>query len=452
MPRDVVSENVLTGNFDDNIAFITNFITTYTGAAANVPATCFNVDVQNTLNANLGAMMLDIATGKIGNALTQLGQFLENLVQAELACGLQFLPQNLATDIQTKGTFYLLVNAVHNLPAIQTAFYSTTGFINTNQWGQAGTAFGTLVGLIIPLPTSSATLSATPKETYAFFQGLIDGLEGTTSTPGVCYQAFMTAQTEFSKVSQALKVYKHEGSIMNLIGLGAAIQNYAPYITTVTTQCAWGSLETQILSIFDGGLKALLMQYYKNPQIINADFENVKACATNYNLCGKSLGEMVRILFTWSLNSEVLASEPNTKWENIVSFSSGLLKGLEGSVQTPGKCYSTLSTAGTTFVAIVAEANQFLGGDHTALTPLAADATDFLPEFSAIDCNFGSFIDAVDVYFKPNGYKKFFTTYYNNLKVVDADIYHVIHCAQDYTVCGSSLGNAVNLMFNWSLA
>jgi len=161
---------------------------------------------------------------------------------------------------------------------------------------------------------------------------------------------------------------------------------------------------------------------------------------------------MVRILFTWSLNSEVLASEPNTKWENIVSFSSGLLKGLEGSVQTPGKCYSTLSTAGTTFVAIVAEANQFLGGDHTALTPLAADATDFLPEFSAIDCNFGSFIDAVDVYFKPNGYKKFFTTYYNNLKVVDADIYHVIHCAQDYTVCGSSLGNAVNLMFNWSLA
>jgi len=223
-------------------------------------------------------------------------------------------------------------------------------------------------------------------------------------------------------------------------------------MTPLATECAWGSLETKIHSIFDGGLKALLIQYYKYPTVINTDFQNVKTCAKNYSLCGKSLGEMIRVLFSWNLNAEVLDSEPNTKWENIVSFSSGLATGLEGQVTTPGKCYSTLTTAGQTFVAIVSEATSVINGDHTAIQQLAADATNFIPEFSAIDCNFGSFVNAVDVYLKPNGYKQFFVTYYNNLKVVDADIYHVINCAQDYTMCGSSLGNAINLMFNWSLA
>lgn len=453
MPSDIVPESLLGGNYDDNIAFITGFITAYTGQAANIPATCFDANTQNTLNADLGAFMLQIATGNTGEAIQKLQTFLKDLAIAEYNCGLNFIPANLQTDLSTKGGFYLLVNVIHNLPNMKTSFYDTINLINTQQWGPAGTAFGTLVSYLIPVPTSSATLQASPSKWSSFTKGLLNGLEGNTAEPGKCYQAFMTAGQQLPNVIAAYEKVETEG-ISEILNFAQIVQEFLPYLTPIDKECAWGALEAQIHAVFDGGLKAFLIRYYNNLKTIDSDVIAVRSCSKNYMECGRSLGEIVRIMFDWSLDTPVTLEDGKpTEWQDIVSFAKGLASGLEGQVSTMGPCYQGLAVAGTSFESIVSDAARLKGGDVMAVHDLMTDLDAFKPQYEALDgvCDFGALLSAIDDLFKPDGYKPFFVRYYKYLQTINADIYHVVHCSKNYSLCGQSLGNAIDLLFNWTL-
>lgn len=453
MPRDIIPDRLTDGssNYADNIAFITGLLTAYTGSPATIPATCFDDVTQNQLNADLGGFMLQIVAGNVSKATQQLKVFITDLVLAQYNCGLNLIPQNLVTDYNSKGGFYLLVNILHSTRDIKETVYDIISLINTEQWGPAGTEVGNLMQILVPLPTLQA-LQATSSNFGVFSYGLLNGLEGTTTNPGKCYEAFMTAGQEYTKVESAFINAKSK-SISGIFQFAQSLEEFLPYMTPLKTQCDWAGLESQIQGVFDGGFKAFLMRYYNNLNTITADFKKVMVCSSNYQECGSSWGEMIRILFNWNLSQPALNLDSKSmEWEDLITFVQGLGNGLEGS-DKQGACYGGLSNAGSTFLDIVSDVVMFKEGDWSAVTELFTNLDVFIPQVKAIDevCEIEGLLQAVDNLFKPDGYKPFFVRYYKNLQLINAQIYHVVHCNNDYYLCGSSLGNTVDLLFNWSL-
>eukprot|EP00358_Blepharisma_japonicum_P005717 CAMPEP_0202941566 /NCGR_PEP_ID=MMETSP1395-20130829/1684_1 /ASSEMBLY_ACC=CAM_ASM_000871 /TAXON_ID=5961 /ORGANISM="Blepharisma japonicum, Strain Stock R1072" /LENGTH=471 /DNA_ID=CAMNT_0049636905 /DNA_START=16 /DNA_END=1431 /DNA_ORIENTATION=+ len=452
MPQDVLP-NLQSSNYDANIAFIQGFMTGYAGTGS-VPATCFDATVINTLNADLGTFMLSMAGGSFSKAITSLEQFAKDLITAQLECGLQIVPQSFEKDIQSEGAFYLLVNLIHNAKSIQNSYSETVTYFQQQQWTQAGQSLGTLAKLIIP-PTPSKLVGAqksTLSDWSSFVTGLLNGLEGSTTTPGKCYQAFSTAGQQLPTVIAAFEKVESEG-IAYVLDFANAVRDFLPYVTPLSTDCAWNTLEAQIAAIFNGGIKSFAMRYYTNIKVIDADLSNVRVCETNFNECGRSLGEVMRLLLNWSLNAEKLPHFEAASYSDLMVFLGGLAKGLEGEVSTAGPCYQALSTAGTSANTIVAEIEKLAGGDFTVVSQLIEDIKAFLPQAESIDgvCPFKALFESVDAVFKPDGFKPFFVRYYKYIKTVNADLYNVVNCSADYSLCGQSLGNAIDLLFNWAL-
>lgn len=174
-----------------------------------------------------------------------------------------------------------------------------------------------------------------------------------------------------------------------------------------------------------------------------------------FNKAGKDFGMAVKFMIpppsTIKVGDLLAASG---KEADIIAFGKGLLQGFEGQVATTGPCYNNIYKLGDILVTSQEALEKVLSKNLPAMDDLIADIKEIEPQMKLISssCPFDTlFTNIHNMVASTEGLKILYTNYYKSLKTIDADIAKILKCSSDYFACGQSLGNTIDLLFNWNL-
>jgi hypothetical protein len=301
------------GNYDDLQAFLSGFMSGYTGSASDM-SKCLTPETQSNLDQILASTYGYIFTGKFAELKETYETFLHSMAQACGQCGLTTVESSLKTGMAAKGKIWYEVNLAYNYEKVEVAFKTAVSQIKEKNWAAAGNTVGQLTDLLVPFEATPVklmqfmevlTVKAFNTVTYqSWWKGLVNTLQISTKKQGPC--ALYLLNFGNSSIPLATDVYKinsNDWSGMNtLFGDAATLLTYVQKSYT-TDICDVALLEQNIKDLFSkAGAFELASRYAAKASLINASYNNIKNCDVNMYTCGQAYGNMIKYLLNWSIN------------------------------------------------------------------------------------------------------------------------------------------------------
>lgn len=313
-------ESLFGGNYESFRNYVDAFMSGYTNTKYTLPTDCLDSASQGKLDSDMMDVISSILKFHPYDAYLNLQVFGADLKSMTVECGLNEVPINLEKDLQMKGSWWVVSNMLTH--SVQIISYTTASLVDVAalKFTSAGTNFGNALRFLIPPynTLSSDFLEVDVKDELKDFinisKGFLDGLEN-SSTTGPCYSNIMKLGGIFQTGYEAAqKVLSRNLPAADTVI--SSVKQIYPQLKATETSCqSFDTLFTTIQAAFTTkeGLKTLYSNYYTSLKIVDADFMNVYKCSTDLYSCGKSAGNIIDILFNWSLDKQ-------TKSPSFLSF------------------------------------------------------------------------------------------------------------------------------------
>lgn len=296
-------------NYDDLQAFLTGFMTGYTGSASDM-STCLNPQTQSNLDLILASTYGYIFTGQFAELKVTYEKFLTSLIGACGECGLTSVESSLSSGLSSKGKVWYEVNIVYNSPKLEQALKTTITQMQAKKWSDAGQTLGQMTGLLIPYVPASppVTLGSFLDFNTAAYQtwwkGLIAALAISPKRQGPCALYLLSfANTTIPVFNDVSTINSKDMSGFNTL-FGDAAKTLTYVQSSYTTDfCDFALLQSNIIELFSKtGAIELASRYASKASLINSSIVNIQNCDLNAYSCGQGYGNVIKYMINWSIN------------------------------------------------------------------------------------------------------------------------------------------------------
>jgi len=280
----------------------------------------------------------------------------------------------------------------------------------------------------------------------AFLDGLVQGLQMDTNSPGACSADLINANDEImAVVADAQKIIGgNEAYLFQLISDAGKVVDT---LEASNSDCQWTTLINEIKGLGTAaGRTQILGNVIKNISGITSYAEQLPQCPTNWAICGYNVAEIFSLIFNWKIT--VPLASPATSWLD------GLLQGLQTSPNAANVCVSDINGFAPQVQTIVAEVKSILAtGNIADVLTLYANAKQLLAsvEGVAAPCNLPQLLAALQALQTPQGATAFLSNLKANFGAIAANVPAVLNCSSNVTGCGESVGVIVRLALQWSI-
>lgn len=279
-----------------------------------------------------------------------------------------------------------------------------------------------------------------------FYMGLIEGFESDPNIYGNCGNNLEILGNQFGSVITSLDSYL-EGNPGALTSLIQNIQNLLQTFDLTPSECDFTDFKNALLQFTTPqGQNLIFQNYVKNVAKVNSLSLNVESCEVDYNLCGSSVGAILRLLTGANLQIELKTTfEDNNSspWD----FLQGFLGAYAGHYATTPLCKGNVLRLMPSFGGLF---KDIISGKaiHDYLMLLVENEvlktcwrTDWKREWNPI-----RIIEFINIAFHIKAWE---LSYFMNTQAIDNYIYHINHCSENYFNCGQAIPSILSLNKAW---
>ncbi|OMJ80205.1 hypothetical protein SteCoe_19616 [Stentor coeruleus] len=294
-------------------------------------------------------------------------------------------------------------------------------------------AFIMLMGLVASCPAGE------------FYDGLIEGFESDPDVYGNCGNALMELGSQLGNLFVDIESIL-EGNAKGFTSLVTDYQKLTQELESTSAECDFTAFINALAQLATPqGQKAAFTNYMKNAAELSTLSANVVNCEADYNLCGKSVGSILRILSGASLQFSL--RDPATKFE-IFEFIRGIAVSYSGSVAyTPlckGNSLRLIPPLDEMVKDLITNHHRVLNSilfsvEYTVVT------TCWKTDWSA-DYNYEKIASFFKVAFDIKAAQ---LSYFMNTKAIDGYLHQIQNCTAETFNCGQAIPAILSLNSAW---
>lgn len=282
----------------------------------------------------------------------------------------------------------------------------------------------------------------------AFLDGLVQGLELDSNSPGACSTDLINANDEImAVVADAQKIIA--GDETYLFQLISDAGKVVDTLEASNSDCQWTTLINEIKGLGTAaGRTQILGNVMKNISAITSYAEQLPQCPTNWAICGYNVAEIFSLIFNWKISVPLTQAGPAVSWFD------GLLQGLQTSPNAANVCVSDINGFAPQVQTIITEVKSIIStGNIADVFTLIANAKQLLTsvEGLAAPCNLPQLLSALQALKTPQGVSDFLSNLKANFGAISANVPAVLNCSSNVASCGESVGEIVRLALQWSI-
>lgn len=300
------------------------------------------------------------------------------------------------------------------------------------------------------LPNLRSHRQTSPTALQAFLDGLVQGLQMDSNSPGACSADLINANDEImAVVADAQKIIA--GDETYLFQLISDAGKVVDTLEASNSDCQWTTLIDEIKGLSTAaGRTQILSNVMKNISGIMSYAEQLPQCPTNWAICGYNVAEIFSLIFNWKI------TVPNTSFKASpeASWLDGLLQGLQTSPNAANECVSDLNGLAPQVQTIVAEVKSLVAtGNIAGIMTIIANAKQLMNsvEGVAAPCNLDQLMTTLESLNTPAGVTNLVSNIKSNFGSIAANVPAVLNCGSNVTSCGESVGVIVRLALSWSI-
>ena len=303
------------------------------------------------------------------------------------------------------------------------------------------------------LACNSATVLPNLRQTstsaiQAFLDGLVQGLQMDSNSPGACSTDLINANDEImAVVADAQKIIA--GNELYVVQLISDAGKVVDILEASNSDCQWTTLINEIKGLSTAaGRTQILSNVMKNISGIMSYAEQLPQCPTNWAICGYNVAEIFSLIFNWKITVPNFKASPEASWLD------GLLQGLQTNPNAANECVTDLNGLAPQVQTIVAEVKSLVAtGNIAGIMTIIANAKQLMTsvEGVATPCNIHQLLTTLLSLNTSAGVTVFLNNIKSNFGAIAANAPAVLNCGSNVTSCGESVGVIVRLALNWSI-
>jgi len=136
----------------------------------------------------------------------------------------------------------------------------------------------------------------------AFYTGLVQGLQLNSTNAGPCAEALIAAENDINAfVSDFLQMVSGDEKAVTYFLLDG--KDVLGDFQASGALCNWPSLGTAAQALTtSAGQATLVMSFSVNLGVFLLDFQQLGVCGSQWNSCGFTVGELLRMTLSWGIN------------------------------------------------------------------------------------------------------------------------------------------------------
>lgn len=294
-------------------------------------------------------------------------------------------------------------------------------------------AFIMLIGLVASCPAGE------------FYDGLIEGFENDPDVFGNCGNALMSLGSKIGNIFVDIESVL-EGNTKGFTSLITDYQALTQELENTSADCDFTAFINALAQLATPqGQKTAFTNYMKNGAELSTLSANVANCEADYNLCGKSIGSILRILSGANLQQGLRGSPIDFE---ILEFIRGLATSYSGSVAHTPLCKGNALRLIPPLDEMV---KDLITNHHRVLNSLLFSVeytvvktcweTDWSEDYSS-----KQIIDFLKIAFDIKAAQ---LSYFMNTKDIDGYLLQIQNCTTDTFSCGQAIPAILALNKAW---
>jgi hypothetical protein len=278
-----------------------------------------------------------------------------------------------------------------------------------------------------------------------FYDGLIEGFESDPDVYGNCGNALMSLGAQIGNIFVDIESVL-EGNTKGLTSLITDYQKLTQELENTSADCDFTTFINALASLATPqGQKTAFANYMKNGAELSTLSANVVNCEADYNLCGKSIGSILRILSGANLQLNLRSSTTNFEY---LEFIRGLATSYSGNVAHTPLCKGNSLRLIPPLDEIV---KDLITNHHRVLNSLL-----FSVEYTVVttcwetdwkeDYSFKKILDFVKIAFDIKAAQ---LSYFMNTKAIDGYLHQIENCTAETFNCGQAIPAIIALNSVW---
>ena len=280
-----------------------------------------------------------------------------------------------------------------------------------------------------------------------FFNGLVSGLEANPSSVGLCGAEMLTVAKGIVSVIQDFTntLDKQPGAFTKFLQDSTALDEL---LLNFSTDCSSLNKFFTSLSQFASttGRKAIMTAYLNNVAVVDNNMYNVWNCEKDYEVCGQSLGTVLRTLTGANLNARLRETVTITV-KDLINLANGLFSTYSSIFASTPLCQGDILRLLPSIKEIEDDMSNkgpevinvwYLSVEYTVLT--TCWETDWKNTFSV--SAFGRFFNVMEL-------KAWQLSYFMNTESMNKLFSQIEGCSKNYYNCGSAFVSIANLIHPW---
>lgn len=289
---------------EEVLAFSKGFVQ---GVEANpaVPSQCgkdlaIALETSSTLVADIKDV-LDGVQGAFTKLVVDFQSSSQNFAPIESDCNFSALEIQLKNLLSPNGVNTLFTNYFRNIQAISESVQElddcSSDYFTCGQ--SAGTVFRLLVGWTLNGSLHLEYSGITTSDYVQMIKGIVKGLEAGQATQCSADLNVLITNSDDLVTDIENIINGVSGSIVKFVN---DFDSYTREFPDLYTLCNLEGLVNEIANLMGpNGFMQVFTKYMQNQETITGDLAMVKDCASDYYMCGESLGEVVTLLLGWSI-------------------------------------------------------------------------------------------------------------------------------------------------------
>ena len=280
-----------------------------------------------------------------------------------------------------------------------------------------------------------------------FFNGLVSGLEANPSSVGLCGTEMLTVAKGIVSVIQDFTntLDKQPGAFTKFLQDSTALDEL---LLNFSTDCSSLNKFFTSLSQFASttGRKAIMTAYLNNVAVVDNNMYNVWNCEKDFEVCGQSLGTVLRTLTGANLNSGLRATFTITT-QDLVNLAKGFFSAYETMFASTPLCQGNM---GRLLPSIEKIMNDMKNMDEEAI-----DAWYVSVEYTVLttcwetDWNQTFSFRRLMAFFNVMDLKAWQLSYFMNTDAMNGFFTQIEGCSNNYFNCGGAFVSLANMVHPW---